>query len=78
MKVALTAVLLGALTALTVASVTVFGFIRPGHDAAFVVCTVILWALFAGAIVALFRVRGRAAIVQGASRAMGGPAAPRP
>ena len=63
MKVALTAVLLGALTALTVASVTVFGFIRPGHDAAFVVCTVILWALFAGAIVALFRVRGRAAIV---------------
>jgi hypothetical protein len=63
MKVALTAVLLGALVALTVASVTVFGFIRPGHDAAFVVCTVILWALFAGAMAALFRVRGRAAVV---------------
>lgn len=63
MKVALTCVLLGMLTALTVASVTVFGFIRPGHDAAFIVCTVALWALFAGAMVALFRVRGRAAVV---------------
>jgi alpha-1,2-mannosyltransferase len=64
MKTAVTAVLLAALAALTAVSLSAFGIIRVHqNDTAFVVCTAALWLLFGCCVFALFRVRGRAAIV---------------
>ncbi|MCU1420376.1 MAG: hypothetical protein JWN36_27, partial [Microbacteriaceae bacterium] len=75
MRTAVTAVLLAALTGLTVWAVIGFGFVQSKNPA-FIAITAGLWLLFAAAVFALRRVPAKAAVVLilAGSVALGGAA----
>lgn len=63
MRIAVTAVLVAAMAALTAYSVTAIGFFDPRDAGGLILCTAGLWLLFALAVLALRRVSPKPAIV---------------